>query len=75
MSLEAGIWASGLGFGSRDCDLSLEARIRFGGRWLERTEEKKKKEKIPDMCESIAHQPLRGRCPKGDFEYMMKMAS
>ena len=23
-----------------------------------------KKEKIPHMCESIGHQPLRGRCPK-----------
>ena len=27
-------------------------------------EEKKKEEKIPHMCESIGHRPLRGRCPK-----------
>ena len=30
-------------------------------------EEKKmeeEKEKIPHMCESIGHRPLRGRCPK-----------
>ena len=27
---------------------------------------KKKKEKIPHMCESIGHRPLWGRCPKGD---------
>ena len=26
--------------------------------------EKKKEEKIPHMCESIGHRPLRGRCPK-----------
>ena len=25
---------------------------------------KEKKEKIPHMCESIDHRPLRGRCPK-----------
>ena len=24
----------------------------------------KKEEKIPHMCESIGHRPLRGRCPK-----------
>ena len=27
-------------------------------------EEKKEKEIIPHMCESIGHGPLRGRCPK-----------
>ena len=27
-------------------------------------EEKEEEEKIPHMCESIGHQPLRGRCPK-----------
>ena len=26
---------------------------------------KEKEEKIPHMCESIGHRPLRGRCPKG----------
>ena len=30
----------------------------------EKEEEEKKKEKIPHMCESIGHRPLRGRCPK-----------
>ena len=29
------------------------------------TEKKEEKEKIPNMCESIGHRPLRGRCPKG----------
>ena len=29
----------------------------------EKKEEEKKKEKIPHMCESIGHRPLRGRCP------------
>ena len=28
-------------------------------------EKKKEEEKIPHMCESIGHRPLRGRCPKG----------
>ena len=32
----------------------------------EGAEEKKKEEKIPYMCDSIGHRPLRGRCPKGD---------
>ena len=27
-------------------------------------EEEEKEEKIPHMCESIGHRPLRGRCPK-----------
>ena len=31
----------------------------------EEKEEETKKEKIPHMCESIGHRPLRGRCPKG----------
>ena len=26
--------------------------------------EKEEEEKIPHMCESIGHRPLRGRCPK-----------
>ena len=55
MGLEAGIWAS---------------RLRYGpGGWgrggtKEEKEKKKKEEKIPHMCESIGHRPLRGRCPK-----------
>ena len=35
-----------------------------GGGAEEKKEEEKKKEKIPHMCESIGHRPLRGRCPK-----------
>ena len=55
MGLEAGIWAS---------------RLRYGpGGWGEGGAEEEKKEeeeeeKIPHMCESIGHRPLRGRCPK-----------
>ena len=56
LGLKTGIWASRLEFGLRDWDLR-------GG--TEKEEEKeKKKEKIPHMCESIGHRPLRGRCPK-----------
>ena len=39
--------------------MGLEAGGRGGTE-----EEKKKEEKIPHMCESIGHRPLRGRCPK-----------
>ena len=57
MGLEAGIWAS---------------RLRYGpGGWGGGGGTKKKKEeeeKIPDMCESIGHLPLRGRCPKRRIE-------
>ena len=53
MGLETGIWASRLGF--------------EGGGGTEKKEEKEEeKEKIPHMCESIGHRPLRGRCPKTD---------
>ena len=31
-------------------------------------EEKKKKEKIPHMCESLGHRPLWRRCPKKRIE-------
>ena len=51
--LETGIWASRLGFEGGG-----------GGEGME--EKKEEKEKIPHMCESIGHRPLRGRCPKGD---------
>ena len=49
MGLKTGIWALRPGF--------------EGGM----VEEKKKEEeeKIPHMCESIGHRPLRSRCPKG----------
>ena len=63
MSLEAGIWALRLGFGPQGWDLSLKARISAlkgvdgeGGGGEEG--------EISPMCESIGHQPLRGRCPK-----------
>ena len=41
--------------------MGLEAGGRGGAE-----EEEKKKEKIPHMCESIGHRPLRGRCPKSE---------
>ena len=50
MGLQAEIWAWRLG---------------GGGGTKEEKEKKKKEEKIPHMCESIGHRPLRGRCPKG----------
>ena len=33
------------------------------GRGGTKKKEKKKREKIPHMCESIGHRPLQGRCP------------
>ena len=66
LGLGARIWASRLGFGPHDGDLGLKTGI-----WASRLgfvrgtkEEEEKEEKIPHMCESIGHQPLRGRCPK-----------
>ena len=55
-----------LGFGPRDWDLGLEtgiwaSRLEFEGGETE--EEEEEKEKIPHMCGSIGHRPLRGRCP------------
>ena len=41
--------------------------LEAGGRGGTKKKEKKKEEeeeKIPHMCESIGHRPLRGRCPK-----------
>ena len=40
--------------------MGLEAGGRGGA---EEEEEEEKEEKIPHMCESIGHRPLRGRCP------------
>ena len=37
--------------------------LEAGGRGVEE-EKEEKEEKIPHMCESIGHRPLRGRCPK-----------
>ena len=53
--LEAGIWASRLGFEGGGTEKKEEE---------EEEKKKKEKEKIPHMCESIGHRPLRGRCPK-----------
>ena len=52
MGLQAEIWAWRLGGGGRGAEEEKEK------------EEKEKEEKIPHMCESIGHRPLRGRCPK-----------
>ena len=35
-----------------------------GGTEKKEEEKEKEEEKIPHMCESIGHRPLRGRCPK-----------
>ena len=46
--------------------MGLQAEIwawRLGEGGAEKKEEEEE-EKIPHMCESIGHQPLRGRCPK-----------
>ena len=75
MGLADRICATRLGFGSRDWDLGLEAgiwasRLRYGpGGWgeggtKEKKEKEEKEEKIPHMCETIGHRPLRSRCPK-----------
>ena len=37
--------------------------LEAGGRGGAEKEKKEKEEKIPHMCESIGHRPLRGRCP------------
>ena len=68
MGFEARIWASRLEFGPRDWDFGLEtgiwaSRLGFEGGGTEKMEEEEEKEKIPHMCESIGHRPLRGRCP------------
>ena len=41
--------------------MGLDAEI-LAQRWERGT--KKEEEKIPHMCESTGHRPLRGRCPK-----------
>ena len=51
----------------------MGSRLRYGpgcwGRGVAEEEEKEKEEKIPHMCESIGHQPLRGRCPATSLNY------
>ena len=64
----AKMWASRLEFGPQDWVLGLKAgvrasRLRYGPKgWgekvAEKEEKKKKKEKIPHMCESIGHRPF-----------------
>ena len=69
MGFEARIWASRLEFGPRDWDFGLETGIwasRLGFEGGGTKKEEKEEEKIPHMCESIGHRPLRGRCPKGE---------
>ena len=51
LGLQTGIWALRLGF-----ELG-------GGDGQTEEEEEEEEEKIPHMCESIGHRPLRGRCP------------
>ena len=62
-----------LGFGPKDLDLGLEtgiwaSRMGFEGAGTDMEE----KEKIPHMCESIGHRPLRGRCPKTEDGRILK---
>ena len=55
-----------LGFGPQNWDLGLKAGIwalRLGSESEGRGMKEEKEEKIPHMCESIGHRPLRGRCP------------
>ena len=62
LGLQVGIWATrqelGLGFKSK------------GGR-TEKKEEKEKEEKIPHICESIGHRPLRAAAQNGKKECKM----
>ena len=47
--------------------MGLQAEIwawGLGGGGGTKEEKEKEEEKIPHMCESIGHRPLRGRCPK-----------
>ena len=60
LGLQARIWAFRLEFGPQDCNLGPRLVSEGGTK-----EKKKEKEKIPDMCESIGHRPLRSCCPKG----------
>ena len=71
MGLEGRIWASRLGFGSRGWDMGLKTEIwawRLGGGGTKK--KKKEKKKIPHVCEGIGHRPLRGRCPKGEKNFL-----
>ena len=64
LGLEARIWAFWIRFRPWDWDLGLGTRIwasKLGGGRTGQEEEEEAKEKIPHMCESIGHRPLRGR--------------
>ena len=43
--------------------------LETGGRGGAEEEEEEKEEKIPHMCESIGHRPLRGRCPAPSLNF------
>ena len=50
--------------------MGLEAGGRGGAEEREEEEEEEvKEEKIPHMCESIGHRPLRGRCPASPLNF------
>ena len=51
------------------------SRIWVGGGGTEKEEEEEEEEKIPHMCESIGHRPLRGRCPKTRPDTRLKRKS
>ena len=76
LGLEARFWPSRLEFEYGGWVLSFEGwnlsfEARFGALRLNlRLEGVDGEEggKISPMCESIGHQPLRGRCPKRKFE-------
>ena len=44
----------------------------MGGEEGAKEEKEENEEKIPHMCESIGHRPLRGRCPKRRKEEMIE---
>ena len=44
--------------------------LRLGFEGGTKKKKEKEKEKIPHMCESIGHRPLRGRCPKGQIKHL-----
>ena len=57
------IWAFGLRFETQARIWALRLGSESEGGAEEKKEEEEEEEKIPHMCESIGHRPLRGRCP------------
>ena len=49
--------------------MGLEAGGRGGTKEEKEEEEKEEEEKIPHMCESIGHRPLRGHCPAPSLNF------